>query len=184
MISYFLGIPGSGKTYYSVNVIYQNFLKDTSSLKKKKKELSFKKDYKYCYTNINELKFKKLKNTIKLDFDDFFKKLTLLHRMYSIDKASDKELIEKAKELKLYKILFVIDEAHNYFDVNKPVLVWWLTYHRHLYHDIFLITQNLSLINPKYKPLAERFYRAKPISLSFNKQYFYYKYFTESDSVK
>ncbi|UCN00056.1 zonular occludens toxin domain-containing protein [Sulfurimonas sp. SWIR-19] len=101
-----------------------------------------------------------------------------------IHKASDSELIKKAKELKIYKSLFVVDECHNFFDMDNKVKVWWLTYHRHLYHDIYLITQNLSLVHPKYKPLAEAFYKAKSSSLTLNKKYFNYMYYTESRMTK
>ena len=39
-------------------------------------------------------------------------------------------------------------------------MIWWLTYHRHLYQDIYLITQNLSLVDSAYKKIAEFFYKA------------------------
>jgi len=179
MIVYFLGIPGSGKTYYGVNVIYDNFVLDIP----KKSKLSLKKDYENCYTNINEFKFNLTKNVFPLDFDDFYSKLEILYNMYK-KKCTDNELIEKARELNIYKTLFVIDECHNFFDVADKVKIWWLTYHRHLYHDVYLITQNLSLVNSKYKPLAEAFYKAKSSSLTLNKKYFNYMYFTESRMTK
>ena len=172
MIVYYLGIPGSGKSYSGVNTIYNNF----SDAKDAKKDL--KKNYINCYTNINEFKFDLVKNVYKFDFDVFLKQITELHQMYS-KKKTDEELIEKAKEFKIYKTLFILDECHQYLDLEKKVLVWWLTYHRHLHHDIYLITQKLSLVNAKYKPLAEAFYKAKPMSLTLNKQYFNYIYFTE-----
>ena len=179
MIVYFLGIPGSGKTYYGVNVIYDNFAKNIS----KKTKLSLKKDYINCYTNINEFHFDLTNNVFELDFDDLYSKLVILYDMYK-KKFSDNELIQKSKELNIYKSLFVIDECHNFLDLPDKVKIWWLTYHRHLYHDIYLITQNLSLVNAKYKPLAEAFYRAKPNSLILDKRYFNYIYFTESRMTK
>jgi len=177
MILYFLGLPGSGKSYYGVYTIYNNFSND----KEAKRDL--KKDYQVCYTNINEFKFDKLENVYPFDEDEFFKKLEILYDMYK-KKASDDELIEKCKDFNIYKALFVLDECHKFFDVQKPVLVWWLTYHRHLYHDLILITQSLSLVNPKYKPLAEAFYKAKSSSLTFNKKYFNYMYYTDSRMSK
>jgi zona occludens toxin len=173
MIVYYLGIPGSGKSYSGVNTIYNNFSTNKDAVK------DLKKDYINCYTNINEFKFDKLQNVYKLDIDSLLVSLQILYEMYK-DKKTDQELIQKATELNIYKTLFVIDECHNLFDVNKPLLVWWLTYHRHLYHDLILITQNLSLINTKYKPLAEAFYKAKPSSLTLNKKYFNYIYYTDS----
>lgn len=95
-------------------------------------------------------------------------------------KESDDILIEKCKEFKIYKSLFVIDEAHNIFDTNNVVLIWWLSYHRHLYHDIYLITQNLSLIHSKYKAFSEYFYKAKPTTLSLSGKTFKYDVYINS----
>ncbi|MFC2748112.1 MAG: zonular occludens toxin domain-containing protein, partial [Campylobacter concisus] len=73
----------------------------------------------------------------------------------------DNEVNEKAKELNLYGCVFVLDECHNFFkDKKDEILVWWLTYHRHLYQDIYLITQDLTLVNNEYKRIAEKFYKA------------------------
>jgi zona occludens toxin len=177
MIAYFLGIPGSGKTYYAVNVIYNNF----SNNQDVKKDL--KKDYKNCYTNINEFKYELVDHVFYFDYDKFFKDIRTLFNMYK-KKCSDDELIAEAKKFNIYKTLFIIDECHNYFDTAKPELIWWLTYHRHLYHDIFLITQNLQLVNSKYKPLAEAFYKAKSQSLTLDKRFFQYMYHTESRMTK
>ena len=177
MIVYYLGLPGSGKSYSGVNTIYNNFSKNEDA----KKDL--KKDYQVCYTNINEFKFDKVKNVYLFDEEDIFKKLNTLYEMYR-KKANDEELIEQCKEFKLYRALFVLDECHKYFDVEKKFLVWWLTYHRHLYHDLILITQSLSLVHSKYKPLAEAFYKAKSSSLTLNQKYFNYMYYTEARLTK
>ncbi|EQB39631.1 hypothetical protein M947_06455 [Sulfurimonas hongkongensis] len=173
MITFLTGVPGSGKTYKAVVSIYNNF----SSSKNAKPDL--KKDYENCYTNINELKYKDLNNTYPLDVDDLKEKLTILHKLYK-DKVTDDILIEKCKDLNIYRSLFVIDEAHNIFDVNDKVLIWWLSYHRHLYHDIFLITQNLSLIFTKYKSFSEYFYKAKPTTVSLNRNTFKYDVYINS----
>ena len=177
MIVYYLGIPGSGKSYSGVNLIYNNFTNNDDE----KKDL--KKGYINAYTNINEFRFDLCFNVIKFDYDVFLKNITFLHDMYK-NKASDNELIEKAKEFNIYKTLFVLDECHQYFDVEKKVLIWWLTYHRHLYHDIIMITQNLALVNSKYKPLAEAFYKAKSSSLTLSNKFFNYMYYTESRMTK
>jgi len=174
MLYYYLGIPGSGKSYAGVELIYNNFSDD----KEAKKDKKF--DWINCYTNINEFQFDKINNVYEFKFDDFYKQLEELYSIYNDKSKTDKDLIEKAIEFKIYKTLFVIDECHRYFDVQDKVLVWWLTYHRHLYHDLILITQSLGLIHAKYKPLAEAFFRAKPSSLTLNKKYFNYTYFTDS----
>ncbi len=174
MISYYVGLPGSGKTYRAVYTIYHNFSNGDF-----KRDASVKKDYENCYTNINEFKFDKVENVHKLDFDHFQKDLSILYKMYK-KKCSDEELIDKCKELDIYKTLFVIDECHNFFNSQSADLVWWLTYHRHLYHDIILITQNLALVKSVYKPLAETFYKARPAFMTFSNKYFNYMYYTES----
>ncbi len=175
MLIYITGVPGSGKTYKAVHHIYKHFGKNSKSKDDK---------YLFCYTNIDAFNFDAVDERVKkLDFDLLKSRLLVLHDLYK-RKATDAELIEKAKEFEIYKALFVIDEAHNYFQSRDPVLVWWLTYHRHLYQDIYLITQNLSLIESKYKPLAEYFYKAVPSSLRFSKKVFKYNVFVDQRMYK
>lgn len=173
MITFLTGVPGSGKTYKAVYTIFNNF----SYNEKAKKDI--KKDFINCYTNINEFKFDKVDHVHKLDFDDLKIKLTKLHKLYK-EKVTDEVLIEKLKEFGIYKSLFVIDEAHNYFDSNDIVLIWWLSYHRHLFQDIYLITQNLGLIFTKYKTFSEFFYRAKSTTVSLDRNTFKYDVYINS----
>ena len=177
MISYFTGVPGSGKSYFAVDTLYNNFSKDSQKSKK------FKKKYEYCYTNINGLKYELLNNVYRFDFDVFYKCLERLHKHYKA-KKDDNYLQKLTRRYKLNNTLFILDEAHNFFDTRNPVLVWWFTYHRHLYHDLMLITQSMSLVELKYKPLAEEFYKATPKSLSFNPFNFTYKMYVESRMSK
>ena len=177
MITFLLGLPGSGKTYYAVDRIFNNFSKDETA--KRDKKVTFKS----CYTNINEFKFDKIENVNEFNFDDFYSHLKELHTMYKA-KHTDEELVKYLEDLNLKDTLFVIDEAHNFFDKKDVVLVWWLSYHRHLYHELILITQNLSLIESKYKSFSEFFYVAKPQSLTFDKRYFKYNVFCSSRLTK
>lgn len=157
MIEFYTGVPGSGKTYRAVSYLFDIFLD--------KKSKSFGKFDKF-YTNINEFKFEQFPAGIAydLDFDELLVKLTQLHKLY-MTKCTDSELMELANALDLGNSFFVIDEAHNFFEKKNTVLTWWLSYHRHLHQDIILITQNLSLIEPKYKSFSEFFYKAIPSSL-------------------
>lgn len=173
MITFFTGVPGSGKTYFAVDKIYNNFSADLEAIRDKNST------YEICYTNINEFNFNKVKNVYKLDFDDLKIKLTELHKYYK-EKKDDDFLVEKCKEYDIYNVLFVIDEAHNFFDVKDVVLIWWLSYHRHLFHEIILITQNLSLIESKYKSFSEFFYKAFPQSLTLIKTHFKYNVYCQS----
>ena len=178
MITYLVGNPGSGKTYYAVFMIYRLFLYEpkktflTKFVKPKEKP-----DYSFCYTNINEFKFELCDKFKKFDFDEFYLGLRNLYALYKTG-ATDNEVNEKAKELNLYGCVFVLDECHNFFkDKKDEILVWWLTYHRHLYQDIYLITQDLTLVNNEYKRIAEKFYRAVDSSRRlFSKKFRYEVY--------
>jgi zona occludens toxin len=172
MLEYYTGVPGSGKTYRAVSLAYDCFID--------KKSKTYQK-YKYFYTNINEFKFDSFnleKNNVAfvLDMDVLKKNLTELHQLY-LQKVTDEVLLERAEELNLVHTLFIIDEAHNYFDVKNTVLIWWLSYHRHLHQDIILITQNLSLIYSKYLTFGEFFYNAVSSSLRLRSSVFTYHQF-------
>lgn len=179
MITFLLGLPGSGKSYYAVDRIFNNFSKDKKATKDKK--VSFKN----CYTNINEFKFELVENTHSLDFEKLYEILTRMHK-HSLgkNKKSDKFFLKYCRRTKIYDTLFVIDEAHNQFDSKDKILVWWLSYHRHLHHEIILITQSLALIEAKYKQFSEFFYVAKPQSLRLFSKTFKYNRFTHSRMAK
>ncbi len=179
MLEYYTGVPGSGKTYRAVSHAYDCFLDEKSKVYKK---------YKYFYTNINEFKFdafniEREDVAFSLDMDVLIASLTELRTMYT-NKSTDAELMVRAIELNLNDALFIIDEAHNFFDLNNPVLVWWLSYHRHLHQDIILITQNLSLIYRKYLSFAEYFYNAVSSSLRIRSSVFTYHQFVKYQLTK
>lgn len=161
MITYLVGNPGSGKTYYAVFEIYRLFLfKPQKTFLGKFIKQPKPKEYNYCYTNINEFKFDLHEKFIKFDFDKFYSDMSILYDLY-VSKIDDAVLNERAKELNLSGCLIILDEAHNFLKAKgDPVLIWWVTYHRHLYQDIYFITQDLSLINDEYKRIAEYFLKA------------------------
>ena len=199
-IRYIVGNAGSGKSYYGIKVLYDAFIRPKhksffsvmpaiiKAYKNNEKHKSLDEilkdnekkdnDYLVAYTNINEFKFELCEHIKKLDFLDLENKLTMLYTEYKNNKDSgDKELIELASELGLYKALFVIDEIHNFLDKDNEVLRWWLTYHRHLYQEMYLITQDLSLVSNEYKTIAEYFYKAVDSSKRFfSKKFRYIQY--------
>ena len=157
-ITYITGNPGSGKSYLAASKIYDYFYAQKKKPPKNDKDNLAK--YNFCYTNLNEFAFDKFDDVFEFKIDDFRVLLSDLYNIYQ-DKTGDSELIKYCKDNKIYNALFVIDEAHNIFkEKGDELLIWWLTYHRHLHHDIILITQNLSLINTEYKSIAEFFYKA------------------------
>lgn len=171
MIVFLTGVPGSGKSAFAVHYLLKH-----NSLKAKDSQL--------CHTNINQLDLEKLSNVRLLEKDInnnymILDNIKTLHTLYKT-KCSDDELIEKAKTYGLYKCAIIIDECHNLLDHRSPAYVWWLSYHRHLHQEIILITQNLSLIDSKYKAFAEWFYRAKRTSLQLFSKNFVYDKFVDS----
>lgn len=190
-ISYLTGIPKSGKTYLAVYEIYKNFIEvpKPSLLDKFIKKPKKADKYTICWTNINEFDYSKSEKIKPLDVNDFKYNLSLLYDLY-VGGANDTELNEKAADFKLNHCLIVIDEAHNFFTKKgDEILTWWLTYHAHLFQDIWLITQDLSLIDTGYKAVAEYFYKAveparRLIASRFRYQQFISYRMNQSDMIK
>jgi zona occludens toxin len=168
MISYIVGIPGSGKTALAVDHI-----------------LKHKKDGKYTtiYQNINQFDHKKIKNCLPLEWDKLYDYLSQLYDLAK-QKATDDELLKVADDFDLVDVLIVIDECHNFLDKRDVALIWWLSYHRHLRQDIYLLTQNLALVDAKYKAFAEVFYKAIPPLLRFRHHVLKYNLYSSSKMTK
>jgi zona occludens toxin len=168
MITLVTGFPGSGKTYRSVKNIY-DIINSTSDIK-----------YDFIYTNINGFKFDTNSKLKRFNEDDFYIFLTNLYNLYNkhkIEDDVDRYLIEYCTQHNYYNCYFVFDECHNFFSLKDDIKIFWLTYHRHLFHEIDLITQNKTLINIKYRGVIEIFINAQPISKKvFNKTLVYKKY--------
>lgn len=163
MIEFVTGVPGAGKSYYGLFNIAINF---TKSLKDNKKFNSFQLSetkYHNALTNINEIKFDSFDNVKPLVWADFVKILKKLHDQKKLEK-SDTELIDLVKDEVFCNTLIVLDECHNFLGKEDELLVWWLSYHRHFFQDILLITQDLRLVDSKYKSFSELYYRAIPPS--------------------
>lgn len=161
MITFITGVPGSGKTYKAMYALFSNFAKDKKIIKDKKYQV---KGIKRALTNINEIDLTKFNNVSSIDWEDFYDKLTALYTM-SKEKVDDTELKKLASQFEILDTFIILDECHNYLDGQDKVLVWWLSYHRHLHQEIYLITQNLTLVGLKYKAFSEFFYKAYPSSL-------------------
>jgi len=172
VITLLVGFPGSGKSYFAVDKIY-NLLSDLNP-----------SEFDVIYSNIGGLNFNVFPNSsidfLKFDIDDFYLFLKQLHTIYNISKNSDNvddELIKFSKEKGYYRAFFVFDECHDFFSKEDTVKVFWLTYHRHLFHEILLITQNKTLIHSKYRAVPEIFIEAQPRSKKlFSKQLTFKKF--------
>lgn len=154
MITLYSGIPGSGKTYKMVA------------------ELSRQKDKYYVVHNIDGLQegylgdyginFLKYCEDQKIDIVEFFSK------EYQIEFT--KAVLEKYNR----PVLAIIDEAHEWFSVNSKNLKMWLSYHRHLNQDIWLVAHRSTNIPAMYRSFIEVEYRAKSGSFLNIPGFFFY----------
>ena len=182
MINLITGVPGAGKTYFSVNIIYQECISKNSK-------------YKRIYTNIN-LDFKKCNDLKKdfvfqLDLDDLMNMIEKdyeLSQLFKQNKLFDNdtgELIQDydkyvKNKLKLFEpyehSLIILDECHLYFSSSvDDKLLRFLSYHRHFDIDMDLVTQNKSLINRKYLAFIENMYIGQNPSKRLFSKVFVYK---------
>ena len=88
------------------------------------------------------------------------------------------DMFKPLKEQKEYKpVLVVVDECYTYFDKKKvdDLLLWFISYSRHMFIDLILISQDPGDISTSYLKRVELFYDAVPISSQFNTSKFKYK---------
>ncbi|MGA1931508.1 zonular occludens toxin domain-containing protein [Arcobacter sp. YIC-464] len=183
MVVFGTGVMGAGKSYEAICRIYAYFGKDSKTKTYLKSKFIINKDIKYLRTNIpyNKDSFTIEKDTdTSFKFEKFYEKILLLHAYYLDDNVSEKELVNHAKDFGIADTFFVIDECHNYLDKADKALLFFFTYHRHFHCEVLLITQNLSLVNYKYKGFCEQFVRAVPSTFQLVSRNFVYKYFPSS----
>jgi len=140
--------------------------------------------YEVIYTNIGGIKFDYFPDSKvefkKLKEDQLLSYLSECFKIY--EEHKDKEnvddyLIEYSKEQNFYNALIIFDECHDFFTPQDRVKIFWLTYHRHLNHEIILLTQNKSLINSKYRAIPEQFIEAQPRSKKLFSSTLNYKHY-------
>lgn len=135
MITFISGVPGSGKTFLAV--------------------IEMLKDKKPIHTNIEikkDIKFE------KFTWKNFYEKITFLYGV-----KEDSELaIQKSKDLGIYGISIYYDECHLEMSAQDKIVIWWLSWHRHLDQNICLITQSKGTLAQKYRAYPEIFVDAHP----------------------
>ena len=174
MVSLIVGFPGSGKTYYAIDKIHK--------IMSNKHDLS--EDIEIIYSNINGLNialFPKSEIMLKkFNIDDFLKYLNECFELYELHKNEhdvDEYLIEFSKNNNYFNCMIIFDECHDFLSNQDRVKIFWLTYHRHLHHEIDLLTQNKTLINSKYRAIPEIFIEAQPRSKKLFSNTLNYKYY-------
>jgi len=155
------GLQGSGKSYKATyDMHYQS------------------NKYHKIFTNIDGIK-----TTDKIEllqFKDFMNGtlLEIYEKQVELDLSFDDciEDLQKADILphnvsKDNRVLIVVDEAQNYFGKSVkllPQLVWFITQHRHLFIELYLITQKYTLLRNDYH-LFNLVYEAYPPVKQFSK---------------
>ncbi|MBN2515952.1 MAG: hypothetical protein JXC33_07965 [Deltaproteobacteria bacterium] len=138
-IRLYTGIPGSGKTY---RVVYELLSKEIQ-------------DKYFIIHNIEGLKHDKFIN--KSHIKSFGQNGSL---SYSTDELFtyevQKELSEQVKQKYNKSLLMVVDECDKLgFDMGSASIKEWLSMHRHIGQDIYLITQNRANIHRSLYNLVE-----------------------------
>lgn len=152
-ITLFTGLPGSGKTY---KVVHELAKKQTQE--------------KYMiFHNVDGLKLE----------GEFVKDWRSIPGF--LGKAKQQEICDYEKERSGRPVLVVIDEAQNDFDKSKPELKSWLSWHRHLGQDIWLICQHNTMIHRDYYNLCDFEVRGKK-GLALNQ--FLYQYEVRGEKFK
>lgn len=148
------GAPGSGKTYYVVHHLLNNYCRYDKKRGQWSKESSVR-----IVHNIDGL--------VVDGFEDLNKWIA---RAGGVDKFFSYQFQEKIKD-SVGPVIYVIDECSDFFPSNYKGehngVFEYFRKHRHLGHDIYLITQSPSLLPTVLRHLSEMTLKALPRSLSF-----------------
>ena len=140
------GVPGSGKTYYAVHHLLENYC----SLNKETQEYELKQDY-TILTNIDSLTLP------HINLEDAVQKSgKTIHEFFQV--PFQEKISQKYK-----KIIYLLDEAQRFFPYRNKISseTWfYFEYHRHLGHDVYIITQDKKLMAQNIILLAENELRA------------------------
>jgi len=170
------GLQGSGKSYYAMHRIYND--------KEKYDKVMTDIDGLTAFENIYALDFPSFVQKVLMPCYELMVKD--INAMEDVDNLTDEEIfslittnessfqnaIEYLQRIYVLspnadednRLLLIIDESQNYFGKTVKLnayLLWFITQHRHLYMEVYLITQDHSLIRPDYK-LFNIIYRALP----------------------
>ena len=190
MIVFYVGTPGSGKSYEAVRKIVDNLRLG-----------------RVVCTNIDGMESPQCQEYLKnlLDMDDYtFRRLfrhlssDQVRRFWNTEKIIDLQyqhdvegdvfqdlVIEKDELICPQGSLIVIDEAHRYFNArdwqakSNRELADWASTHRHLGYDLILITQDIDKVEKQVRTLTEWCYYFRKVNFfggAVKKKYLCYSY--------
>lgn len=154
MITLFSGLPGSGKSYKMVAEAFKN------------------KDKKYIIHNIVGFKTEIL-GDYGFNWSEYIEKNNLTIETF-FSKEYQNELSEQIQKKYKRSMLIIIDEAHEWFGHYCNALKMWLSYHRHLDQEIYLVAHSSRNIPQMYRSFIECEYRAKSSTILFLPMFFFY----------
>jgi len=164
MIILYSGIPGSGKSYKMV------------------KDLIEEKGKRFIVHNIDGLKKDYLSENEGFNFLEYCEKMNMEVEDF-FSKEYQIELTEAVRTKYGKNVLMVIDECHEWFDRNKKTLKMWLSYHRHLNQDIWLVAHRSTNLPAVYRSFIEVEYRAKFSTIFALPGFFMYNRIVGGESV-
>jgi hypothetical protein len=181
MLRGIVGVPGAGKTSYAISLLLEAYAKKDRPI----------------YTNIN----------LKIPYDDYLRPLDIedfhefcenelaffsdFRKSQSEKRKADPDnfepdnyddLLRNSGVLQNYgNALIFWDECQTDFAKEDPAYLRFCSYHRHYEGmDVYLITQNLSLVHRKYKAALDRVYFAVSSSKRLFSKTFKIKVFSDS----
>jgi len=190
MITFFVGTPGSGKSYEAVKKIVDNLRlgrvvctniegMDNQKCQEYLKNLLDLDDYSF------RQRFRFLSAADVMRFWQTEKIINLTHRFDSEKDAFEDVLSESEELICPAGALIVIDEVHKHFnsrdwqkDSNKQLGDWAST-HRHHGYDLVLITQNIDKVDKQVRTLTEWCYFFRKVNFLgslVSKKYMCYAY--------
>lgn len=173
------------KEYIDVSIKHSNVLSQTYIYKLYSFHFIHAKTPKYrnILTNIGGFKFDVFNKIFldrgspnrayKLIWKDFYKHLSVLHKM-ALDDKEDIDLNRYADYHNINDCLIVLDEASFYMKKYDDVISWWLAYHGHFKIQIIIIAQDPKQINSEYLSHTEIFYDAQSQSKQLTNNRFRY----------
>ena len=147
------GVPGSGKSFYMVNYLETNYFKWDENL-----DNYVPKDPNLTLvTNLENLKLP------HQSLDEWIEKSGL-----KVEEFFTWEYQEKIQK-KYPRLVYCIDECQRHFNIQlkDQKVFFYFQKHRHLGHDVFLLTQSPKLLATSIRELVEIEIHALPRSISF-----------------
>ncbi len=190
MIVFFVGTPGSGKSYEAVKKIVDNLkIGRTVCTNIDGMDLHESQQYLKSFLDMDDYLFHQRFRFLDRDqIKQFWKTETIHHpqRIYDVEDDVFNDVVRDTEELICpLGSLIIIDEAHKFFnahdhreDTNRQLADWAST-HRHLGYDLVFITQDIGKVDKQVRTLTEWSFCFRKVNFfggAVKKKYLCYSY--------